>query len=114
MTGSLQTELADCAGETDGVELLAVDGQRNDERAGLDVLGNALALFRFDVPFHSLGGMVGRFLVGYLKDVELAVAPKPFGIFRDGVAQIPFFHLANADNVDIHPAFTILFSQVID
>ena len=66
------------------------------------MFGDAFAFLGFDLPFNSLTGMLGCFLVGYFDDVELAVSAESFRIFGDGVAQIFFLDFADGNEGDFH------------
>ena len=102
MAGAVESEVVDFRGELFAGELLAFDGEGDDERIVTNMFGDAFALFGLDLPFESVAGMLRCLLVGHFDDVELAIPAQSFRIFRDGVAQILLFDLADGDQCDFH------------
>ena len=70
-------------GELFAGELLAFDGEGDDERVVTNMFGDAFALFGLDLPFESVAGMLRCLLVGHFDDAELAIPAQSFRIFRD-------------------------------
>lgn len=97
MAGAMHSKTVDFLRKFFTGQLLAFDGERDDERIVANMLGDAFAFLGFDLPFHSLTGMLGCFLVGHFDDVKLAVSAESFRIFGDGVAQILFLDFADGN-----------------
>ena len=64
MAGAMHSKTVDFLRKFFTGQLLAFDGERDDERIVANMLGDAFAFLGFDLPFHSLTGMLGCFLVG--------------------------------------------------
>ena len=105
MTCAVQPETIDFPRKFLAGQLMAFDGERDDERIVTYMLGDAFAFLSFDLPFNSLTGMLRRFLVGHFDDVKLAVSAESFRIFGDGVAQIFFLDFTDGDKGDLHGLF---------
>ena len=74
MACAVQPETVDFPRKFLAGQLLAFDGERDDERIVTYMFGDAFAFLGFDLPFNSLTGMLGCFLVGYFYDVDLALS----------------------------------------
>ena len=51
MAGAVESEVVDFRGELFAGELLAFDGEGDDERIVTNMFGDAFALFGLDLPF---------------------------------------------------------------
>ena len=60
MAGAVESEVVDFRGELFAGELLAFDGEGDDERVVTNMFGDAFALFGLDLPFESVAGEIGR------------------------------------------------------
>ena len=97
VTGAMQSEAVDFGGQLLTGELLAFDGQGDDERIVTDIPGDAFAFLRLDLAFQALARVLRRLLIRHFHDVELAIPAQPFRIFRDGVSKILLLDLADGD-----------------
>lgn len=106
MTDAVQSPVFDLRCKFLAGELLAVDGQGDEERVVAQMFGDALAFLGFDLPLYALGRVLRRLFVCDFDDVEFAITRKSLGIFVDGVAKIPFLHTPGRNNVDLHSRFS--------
>jgi len=95
-------EFVDFVGKFDRVILLALDRHREDIALFRDFGEYLFPLFVLD-DFHFLITQVfGRFLIGDLNDLQLAVAAQPLRVFGDSFLQVFLLQLADCDDFYVH------------
>lgn len=81
---------------------VAVDGERDDVRVGLERGEDALAFADADLLFFGRTHGVRRFLVRQLADVEPGVGAQPFRIFGHAVRPVLLLQLAYTHDLNLH------------
>ena len=70
MAGAMHSKTVDFLRKFFTGQLLAFDGERDDERIVANMLGDAFAFSGLDLSVNAFGGMVRRFLICHFNDVE--------------------------------------------
>ena len=101
-------EFVDFVGEFHRIVLFALDRHREDVALFRDFGEDFFALFVLDHFHLFIAQVFGRFFVGNLDDLQLAIAAESLRVFGDPLLQIFLLQFSDCDDFYVH-CFSLLF-----